>query len=193
VAGRDLGAVVLSGGRGARLGGTDKAAIELGGRTLLERALDALVDVTEVVVVGPEVPTRRRVQFTSEDPPGGGPAAGLLAGVRAFDVPPTWVVVLAVDMPLVTAQTVRRLVAAARAGGSLLVDDHGRTQPLCAVYSVAALERTAAKAADPSGHALAVRHLIAGLDLERVPATGEEAHDVDTPADLAHLRGTFET
>jgi molybdopterin-guanine dinucleotide biosynthesis protein A len=191
VAGRELAAVVLSGGRGARLGGADKASIELGGRTLLERALAALVDVPDVVVVGPAASTPRPVTFTSEDPPGGGPAAGLLAGVRALATTPTWVVVLAVDMPLVDAGTVRRLAAAARSDGAMLVDRDGRTQPLCAVYSVAAIERAATGSASPSGHALAMRALVGGLDLQRVAATGEEAHDVDTPADLAHLRRTL--
>ncbi len=37
-------AIVLAGGQAARLGGADKASIEVGGRSLLERAL-ALADV----------------------------------------------------------------------------------------------------------------------------------------------------
>ena len=40
----DFCAVVLAGGTAARLGGADKASIELHGRTLLTHALDALVD-----------------------------------------------------------------------------------------------------------------------------------------------------
>ena len=50
-------AVVLAGGTAARMGGADKAGIELGGRTLLQHALDAVVDAVEVVVVGDPVPT----------------------------------------------------------------------------------------------------------------------------------------
>ena len=38
------------------------------GRTLLERALDALLDAAEVVVVGEPVPTSRPVTFTRESP-----------------------------------------------------------------------------------------------------------------------------
>ena len=64
------------------MGGVDKASIELGGVTLLERALARCPRGAEVVVVGDEVPTTRPVTFTREDPPGGGPAAGLLAGLR---------------------------------------------------------------------------------------------------------------
>ena len=45
-------AVVLAGGQAARLGGADKASIEVDGRTLLAHALDAVIDAAEVVVVG---------------------------------------------------------------------------------------------------------------------------------------------
>jgi molybdopterin-guanine dinucleotide biosynthesis protein A len=186
VADHELGAVVLSGGGGARLGGADKASIEVGGRTLLEHALHALVDVPEVVVVGPEVPTSRPVTFTREDPPGGGPAAGLLAGVRRFVRTPARVVVLAVDMPLVTPETVRRLVAADREDGATLVGEDGRAQHLCAVYSVEALVRAAHDLA--SGYGVAMRDLVAGLDLEPVAAAAGETQDLDTWQDLAELR-----
>jgi molybdopterin-guanine dinucleotide biosynthesis protein A len=177
---------VLSGGGGARLGGVDKASIEVGGRTLLEHALEALVDVTEVVVVGPEVPTSRPVRFTREDPPGGGPAAGLLAGIRRLGPTPTRVVVLAVDMPLVTRDTVRRLVAADRGDGAMLVGADGRRQFLCAVYSVQALDHAARDCS--SGHGLALRDLVAGLELEAVAATPGETRDLDTWQDLTELR-----
>lgn len=56
------------GGRGSRLDGVDKAGIEVGGRTLLEWALDAVIDAREVVVVGDPVPTERPVTFTRESP-----------------------------------------------------------------------------------------------------------------------------
>ena len=70
--------VVLAGGTAARMDGIDKAGLELDGRTLLDRAVDAFADADEVVVVGPRtVPTPRPVTFTREDPPRGGPVAGL--------------------------------------------------------------------------------------------------------------------
>ena len=56
-------------------------------------------------MVGDEVRTSRPVTFTREDPPGGGPAAALLAGLRAFPHAPGRVVVLAGDLPRVTEET----------------------------------------------------------------------------------------
>jgi molybdopterin-guanine dinucleotide biosynthesis protein A len=186
-----VGAVVLSGGAAVRLGGVDKASVEVGGLTLLEHTLAALADVDEVVVVGSEVPTSRPVTFTREDPPGGGPAAGLLAGLRRFARPPAWVVVLAVDMPLVSRDTVRRLTADLRDDGAVLVDRDGRTQYLCAAYSLVALDVAAQAASVSSGHGLAMRALVAGLRLSPIEAVADEARDLDTWEDLADLRAAL--
>jgi molybdopterin-guanine dinucleotide biosynthesis protein A len=189
---RAVGAVILTGGGAVRLDGADKASVELGGLTLLEHALGALVDVDEVVVVGDAVPTTRPVTFTREDPAGGGPAAGLLEGLRSFARRPVWLVTLAVDMPLVTSWTVRRLLDAARGeegtsrDGAALIDDSRKLQYLCAVYATDALERN--RPAYEDEHGLAMRDLVRGLRLEHVPAVGPEAHDVDTWADLLRLR-----
>ena len=77
--------VVLAGGTAARMDGIDKASVELAGRTLLEYAVDAFLDADEVVVVGPAgVRTERPVTTVFEDPPRGGPVAGLLTGVDAL-------------------------------------------------------------------------------------------------------------
>ena len=185
-----LGAVVLTGGTGSRMGGADKAGLEVGGHTLLERALTAVSQAAEIVVVGDEVPTRHPVVWTREDPPGGGPAAGLLAGIDAFTAPPDLVVVLAVDMPRVTAATVARLVWSVKdaiSDGALLVDRDGNAQTLCAVYRYNAL--ALARPPDRTDeHGLPVRALVGSMLLLEVGATGPEAQDVDTWADLEQAR-----
>ncbi len=184
-----LGAVVLTGGSAVRLDGVDKASIEIGGLTLLEHALGALIDVPEVVVVGDHVPTTRPVTFTREDPADGGPAAGLLAGLRAFARAPHLVVVLAVDMPLVTSTTIRRLLDAVENDGAALVDDTGRLQYLCAVYATNALDRT--RPSYEQEHGLSMRSLVGPLRIVQVPAYSAETRDVDTWADLLAMRETF--
>ena len=186
----ELGGIVLTGGSAVRIQGADKASIEVAGATLLERALDALAEVPEVVVVGEEVTTSRPVTFRREEPSGGGPAAGLLAGLSGFPHTPARVVVLAVDMPLVNAATVRRLLLAFGEDGALLVDEHGRQQYLCGVYRAEAL----LAAAPPAGeqHGLPMRRLVAGLRLAAVPANPGETRDVDTWDDLLALRDQLE-
>lgn len=177
---------MLTGGSAVRFQGADKASIEIAGVTLLEHVLGALAEVPEVVVVGDEVITSRPVGFVREDPPGGGPAAGLLAGLDAFPSPPRLVVVLAVDMPLVTTATVRRLMLSADDDGALLVDEDGRGQYLCAIYRAEALRAAAPPLEDR--HGLPMRRLLSDLRLAEVPALAWEARDVDTWEDLRELR-----
>ncbi len=176
-------AVVLAGGTAVRLDGADKASLEHSGRSLLEHALAAVRAAAEVVVVGDRVPTTRAVTFTRESPAGGGPLAALCAGVDALAGRPRLVVVLAVDMPHVTATTVERLLAAAaEAEGAWLVDASGRRQLAGAV-----LRESVRGLTEP--HGLPMRTLSASGAAVDVLATGDEADDVDTWADVARLRG----
>ena len=180
--------VVLAGGTAARMDGVDKASVELHGRTLLELAVDAFVDAHEVVVVGPEsVRTARPVTFVTEDPPRGGPVAGLLTGVDALLHRPALIGVLAVDMPRVTPATLRRLrEAAVGRDGAFLVDGDGRRQ-LAGVLDAARLDDVRP---DLEGqHGMALHRLLAPLDLAEVASTGDEAVDIDSWADLRDLGG----
>lgn len=196
---RGVAAVVLAGGGGVRLGGVDKHAIEIDGQTLLEHALAVTEDCDDVVVVGPEVATSRPVVFAREDPAGGGPAAGLLAGIDAArlqrDALPATVVALAVDMPRVGRDTVARLLEAldgdGEAEGVLLVDEEGRRQPLCAAYRVDPL-LASVPARWTSTFGLPMRRLLFGLRLVELPCHPGETHDIDTWDDLRDLEGLAE-
>lgn len=181
----DIAAVVLTGGTASRMDGADKAALPYAGRSLLERALAAVAEAGETVVVGPPQETTRPVTFVREDPPLGGPAAGLLAGVDALSGAASLVAVLAVDMPLVGPATVRRLAAAAAGrDGAFLVGPDGRRQ-LAGVVSRAALDRARPPRGSEAG--LPVHRLLGALDLADVDAVGGEARDVDTWGDYDGL------
>ena len=181
------GAVVLAGGRASRLGGFDKASVEIGGRTLLELALDAVIDAAEVVVVGEQVPTERPVSFVLESPRWGGPVAALLTGYDLLLRPGRLVVVIAVDMPHVTHRTIRRLCAgAAERDGAVLVGPDGRRQLALALRR----ERLDGVRPDLEGqHGMAVHTLLSDLDIAEVAAVEDEHRDVDTWEDLRDLRG----
>ena len=68
-------AVVLAGGRAARLGGRAKPQLEVGGRTMLATVLAAVTDADLRIVVGPRQPVPEDVLIVREEPPGGGPVA----------------------------------------------------------------------------------------------------------------------
>jgi molybdopterin-guanine dinucleotide biosynthesis protein A len=178
-------AVVLAGGSAVRMDGVDKSSVEYAGRTLLEHALRAVAGAAEVVVVGEQVPTATPVTFVREDPPQGGPAAGVLAGIDALSAPVPTVVVLAVDMPHVTAATVDRLLAAAAGHDGAFLVDAGARRQLAGVLDTAAVQRE--RPADP--HGLPWHRLTQPLEIAAVEPEGDEARDVDTWADLRDLRG----
>lgn len=174
-------AVVLSGGSSRRMGGGDKTALPVGGVSLLDRALLAVADARQTVVVGVERATVAPVRWAREDPPGGGPAAALACGLRLVASP--LVVVLAGDLPFVTPETVSRLLGAARPAGAVMVDDAGRTQWLLSCWPAELLRD--ALPGEQGGRSL--REQLRPLTPARLEAAGgrPEWFDCDDPADLA--------
>ncbi|MDD9206730.1 NTP transferase domain-containing protein [Georgenia sp. 10Sc9-8] len=190
-------AVVLAGGTGSRLGGATKPEVVLRGRRLLDHALDATAGAGRVVVVAPEtVAVPAGVLRTLEDPPHGGPVAGIAAGLATLSADGRTaaglVLVLACDVPGAAGAAPALLTAAARAGsgtdGVCLRDPAGRDQWLSAVYRTAALRaRLTALAENPGLRGAAVRRLVGPLVLAPVDAGRATTADVDTWADLAEL------
>lgn len=181
-------AVVLGGGRSSRMG-TDKLELTLATQTLLARTCDAALAWAERVIVAS--PSRDgfgnpRLTFVLEDPPFGGPAAGIAAAVAALPEGVVEVMLLAGD--LVAPDAVVDALAAAAPGpdGVVLEDVDGWAQLLAGRYRAASLRLAVDRA--PALRDLSVRRLLAGLDLARVAASSEVTRDVDTPSQ-ARLAG----
>ncbi|MFE5936970.1 NTP transferase domain-containing protein [Streptomyces sp. NPDC056470] len=185
-------AIVLAGGGAKRLGGADKPGVRVGGRALLDRVLAGCRGAGRTVVVGGRRETVRPVVWAREDPPGGGPLAGLGAGVR--EVGAELVLVLSADLPFLDEDTGRRLLDALTdapdADAALLVDADGRDQPLVAAYRAAALRREVDLLTTAHGtlSGLPLRLLTQGLRLVRVTAGPLASFDCDTWEDIATAR-----
>ncbi|MER7954294.1 NTP transferase domain-containing protein [Streptomyces sp. NPDC096030] len=185
-------AIVLAGGGAKRLGGADKPGVRVGGRALLDRVLAGCRGAGRTVVVGGRRETVRPVVWAREDPPGGGPLAGLGAGVR--EVGADLVLVLSADLPFLDEDTGRRLLDALTdahdADAALLVDADGRDQPLVAAYRAAALRREVDLLTTAHGtlSGLPLRLLTQGLRLVRVTAGPLASFDCDTWEDIATAR-----
>jgi molybdopterin-guanine dinucleotide biosynthesis protein A len=128
-----LVAVVLAGGESRRFG-TDKLDADLGQGSLLEHAIAGLPVDTDVIIVGPERAVRRPARFVREEPPGTGPAAAMITGLRAaLEAAPDAVVVLPADAPAAGAAAMI-LLAALHADPEATImaatDAAGREQPL---------------------------------------------------------------
>jgi molybdopterin-guanine dinucleotide biosynthesis protein A len=177
-------AVILAGGRARRLGGIDKALVEVAGVSLLERSLEAAASARRIVVAGPPRSASRAVVWTREEPVGGGPVAAIAAAMPYLSS--GTVVVLAVDHPFISPEVVNRLVTVVGAvDGALLVDDDGRDQPLIGAYRRAVL--TEALGRIPNAAGASVRALLSGMDLHRIN-DARAAIDVDTFPDLERAR-----
>lgn len=205
--------VVLAGGGSRRWGGTDKTAQALGGVPVLVavlesalRGLDACGSPRRVVVVAPAGhPARDAVQgrdlrgarlvWTLEDPPDGGPVAGIAAALGAPTGPDghgAAVAVVAGDAPFAGA-ALSRLVTALADGGhdaAVGVDGAGRRQLLFCARREALVEalRPGPDGAPPR----AVHRLLGALDVVEVPLTERESLDLDHPADLVRARALLE-
>ncbi|MEO3751622.1 NTP transferase domain-containing protein [Streptomyces sp. B6B3] len=181
-------ALVLAGGAARRLGGTDKPAVRIGGRSLLDRVLAACAGAGTTVVVGPRRRTVRPVVWAREDPPGGGPLAALDAGLRHTTRP--LVAVLAADLPFLSSGTLGRLLAVpSGSDGVLLRDAEGRDQPLTAGYRAAPLRRALDALAEEHGGlaGLPLRLLLPRLALHRLDTDAVDL-DCDTWSDIAVAR-----
>lgn len=176
-------AIVLAGGRARRMDDADKAQVEVGGRTLLDRTLDAVGQAQKVIVVGPG-PVPDGVELVREDPPFGGPAAGVIAALPAVES--EWVLVAACDHPFV-AEAVPRLVAERDGGDGVVLESPGGRRQLVLLARTAALRSAATEFPDPTG--LSMGALLATLDLRAVVGSDRTAADVDTWADVQQAEG----
>ncbi|MCF8571762.1 NTP transferase domain-containing protein [Gordonia sp. HY002] len=180
-------AIVLAGGRGSRLGGVDKAAVNVGGRPLVDHVYAALDGCAPIIAVGPASIQRPGVHVVREDPPFGGPVAAIAAALDALgDVNETWL--LACDLP--RAERIVARLTAEEIGpddGVVLVDRSGHVQWLAGRYRTSALRRAVAALPAPAGASM--RRLLDELRLRTVDDPDDAGIDIDTPEDLV----AFET
>lgn len=183
-------AIILGGGRSARMG-RDKRALTVGGRSLLAIAVDACASRDAIVVVSPDLPydvPADRVTRTLEDPPFGGPVAGIAAGMAALPpaVPGDEVLLLACDLPrvseIVPVLDAIELAGPAGVDGICLFDAEGYPQYLAGRYRRTALDARLTAVGETRG--LPVRRLMAALDVRGLAAP-ELTADVDTPDEAA--------
>jgi molybdopterin-guanine dinucleotide biosynthesis protein A len=189
---RAYDAIVVAGGSARRLGGVDKPGLDVGGRTLLDRTLDAVGAAGRIVVVGPERASEHAVIWCREDPPGGGPVAAVAAGLDLVQA--DLVAVIAADLPrlapavplLVTAATTAATTAAAGTTAALLVDPGGRVNHLAGVWQRATLTDAIGSLDEVVGASM--RSLVAAVPVVLVPDEGGWGRDCDTWDDVRAAR-----
>lgn len=171
----DWDAIVLAGGRGSRLGGVDKAALEFEGETLLARTLRAVEGAGRIIVAGDPGFVPDGAIVVREEPRFAGPAAAIGAAMAEVRAP--YVFLAGCDHPYL-ADAVDLLLDEASGDGVIAVDADGRRQYLMSVLDSAALR--ASIAAQATLVDLAVRALLVPLELMEIPIPARAALDIDT-------------
>ncbi|MCR5859558.1 molybdenum cofactor guanylyltransferase MobA [Mesorhizobium sp. J428] len=193
-----IAGVILAGGRSSRMGGRNKALVELGGQTLLARlmarlapqvhalAVNSNVGLDEVAGANPILPDR----FAGFP----GPLAGLHAGLCWADgvVGITHVATASVDTPFLPADFVSRLSEVG--AGVAVARSEGRLHPTCALWPLslrntlgafleAGTSRRVLDFAEAAGYV--------AIDFPAVPF--DPFFNVNTPEELARAESLLES
>lgn len=191
---------MLAGGAARRYGGLPKGLVELGGRRILDRVVDAVAGVTGaaplLVANAPDGPAWRPDLLTIPDVRRDcGSVGGIYTAVVSGAGP---VLCVAWDMPFVTTQLLGALVEGSAGWDAFLPESDGRRglEPLCAVYGPAcgpAIEQQLARGdLRAIGFHAAVK--VGTLPLERVRALGDPDElffNVNTPEDLQRAEAVW--
>ncbi len=141
---KDFTGYVLAGGKSSRMG-KDKALLEIGGKTFLENAIDALRPACSSIKV---VLNKSQIHFIEKVPDDiphifdhfedRGAPGGIHAAL--MDCETEYAIVLAVDLPFVSGEAVKQLCEVAIDSDEFAAivprQSDRRLQPLCAVYQV---------------------------------------------------------
>ena len=178
---------VLAGGKGLRMGGINKAALQLGRQTFLEHIAREFAFFPEKLYLGgASAALLPGFSGLGDVRPGLGPMGGLCAALAACRSPVVFAV--ACDMPLVTRRAAEQLMAAmvsARCDAAFMMTDHG-IEPLCALYSKNCLKYFR-QMIDEGDYAL--RHIAARVRWVGVrPDDPRQLLNVNTPADYSELQ-----
>jgi molybdopterin-guanine dinucleotide biosynthesis protein A len=142
-------AAILAGGQARRFEGRDKSALIVGGRSILERQLAELVTLTsDILIIGGRLPAGApaTVRAVADRVPGCGPLGGLHTALSEARGDAT--IVIACDMPYVTAPFLGHLLALAGDADAVVPRTERGYHPLCAAYTAACLAPAAARLAD---------------------------------------------
>lgn len=199
-------AYILVGGHSSRFGGGDKALALLGGKTLAERAVEAVrgaFPFSKISFVAREAgqfrdeAERLGVRCVEDEKPGFGPVGGLHAALA--DCEAERLFLLACDLPFVSSELIgslQRFGSGGRFGAIVPRQSDGRLQPLCAFYDVKAVrpvvESLLVRACGPPS----MRDVIASVGARIVTpeeygqaGTGDVFRNINTRGDLDGAAG----
>jgi len=192
-----LGAAILAGGRARRYGGADKSALDCGdGRKILQKLLDELAgaDLGDAIVCAndPGPFEGLHLPVVADLRPDCGPLGGIAAALTHFRGRTDGTVLLACDLPGISAVEIRALVQAFRSGRDRVVvaaTGDSLWHPLCSVVHNDVLPEVLAAV---EAEEFAVGRLWRRLRAGEVRFDDETPFfNINTPEDLATWRERY--
>lgn len=183
--------VVLTGGRGQRMGGADKGLLPFRGQPLVGHLLAALREVTACQLISAnrnlaDYETLGCPVIRDAGPAFAGPLAGILATLRSAWTP--YVLTVPCDTPLLTGALLKRLLRAASTSGAAIVvaGDGARLHPVIMLAETRLADDLAAclAAGERKVESWMRRHSWATADFSDRPGA---LANLNTPEDLARL------
>ena len=193
----ELTGLVLAGGRSSRFG-RDKSRLQLDGVPLARRVADALAPCCAGILLSSGHPLASAGEGWTAVPdnfPDAGPLAGLEAGLARAGTP--HLLAAPCDMPLLTTDALRALLARARPGEITLAGDGANRFPTLGIYprsvqpALAEFLRGGGRKAWDFLDAAPVPWTVVHL-----PERAGELRNLNTPADweaILHHKGTEDT
>jgi len=132
--------VIQAGGRSTRMGGEPKALLELAGKRIVERVVDALSAVLDDLLVVTNTPERYEflhLPMVADRYPDGGSLGGIFTGLEAAGGDAAFTV--ACDMPFLSPDVVRLVLARAGDADVVIPCVNGQYETMHALYAKACL------------------------------------------------------
>lgn len=188
---RTYGALILAGGMGRRMGGQNKALLQLDERTFLSRLEEALCDFDEKLISIRDASWVKESSFTPvpDQVAGRGPLEGLRCALSACQSDA--LVVVPCDVPFFSAELARALIAAGEHHDAVICKDRsGQLHPLCALYSKKCLPAIEELIGQGSFRIMKLLDQVDSviLDLEVIGISDDALINVNDPKTLETLR-----
>lgn len=182
---------IMAGGESRRMG-TDKAFVTLGGKTLLERAVETWKDWGSAVFLSVGGEDREKVAPAGTVPvfdryPACGPMGGLHGGLLACKT--EFILLCAVDSPFLKPEHARKLVEAIGSSDACVYVRDGQPQPLFGLYRTTCL--SVAQTLLMQGE-LRMSRLLEAVHTVSIPAEDPSVfRNLNTPEEVAEAEKEF--
>ncbi len=131
-----MNTIILSGGKGSRLGGKEKAFLKTANQTFIEKEIKLLQSLFNRIIVVTNTPSlykTLKVDIVEDRKKGLGPLMGLYSGLKASKSKYNFITTS--DAPLLKKELVVYLKENCTGSDVFVPKWNKRLQPLCAIYS----------------------------------------------------------